>query len=131
MWCGQFIGFRMYCSPSSIVIGENIYHHHERGKTFLAAAIAGARELAGPVTFSILTNIATFAPLYFIPGMMGKVFKFIPVVVITVFIISLFESIFVLPAHLGHGRKPLDAPPGNRVSATWRRIRSACCSPNS
>ncbi|MBN2309035.1 MAG: efflux RND transporter permease subunit [Candidatus Hydrogenedentes bacterium] len=88
----------------AIVIGENIYYHHENGKSFQEAAVAGARELAVPVTFSILTNVATFMPLYFIPGMMGKIFKMIPLVVITVFMISLMESIFVLPAHLGHHR---------------------------
>lgn len=39
---------------------------------------------------------------------MGKIFKIIPLVVISVFFISLVESLFVLPAHLGHGseRKP-------------------------
>ncbi len=89
----------------AIVIGENIYYHHEQGKSFAAAAVAGARELATPVTFSILTNVVTFAPLYFVPGVMGKIFRYIPIVVITVFVISLFESIFILPAHLGHHKE--------------------------
>ncbi len=89
----------------AIVIGENIYYHHEQGKSFAEAAVAGARELATPVTFSILTNVVAFAPLYFVPGFMGKVFRFIPMVVITVFLISLVESIFILPAHLGHHKE--------------------------
>jgi multidrug efflux pump subunit AcrB len=86
----------------AIVVGENIYKYRQSGAPALEAAIAGAREVAMPVTFSILTNIAAFLPLYFVPGIMGKVFRTIPVVVITVFIISLIESLFVLPAHLGH-----------------------------
>ena len=86
----------------AIVVGENVYHYHQDGLPFLQAAIKGAREVAMPVTFSILTNIVTFLPLYVIPGMMGKIFRMIPLVVCTVFIISLFESLFVLPAHLGH-----------------------------
>jgi multidrug efflux pump subunit AcrB len=89
----------------AIVIGENIYYHHQQGKAFSEAAVAGARELAVPVTFSILTNIVTFSPLLFIPGMMGKVFHCIPIVVTIVFLISLLESIFVLPAHLAHHRE--------------------------
>ncbi len=89
----------------AIVVGENIYYHHQQGKRFLEAAILGARELAVPVTFSILTNIVTFMPLYFIPGTMGKIFKVIPVVVGTVFLISLLESVFVLPSHLGHHKE--------------------------
>jgi len=84
----------------AIVIGENIYHHRQQGMTPVDAAITGAKEMATPVTFSILTNIATFLPLAFIPGFMGKIFIVIPVVVVSVFIISLLESLFVLPGHL-------------------------------
>ncbi|MBT7171927.1 MAG: efflux RND transporter permease subunit, partial [Phycisphaerales bacterium] len=86
----------------AIVVGENIYHHHQSGKPFLKAAILGTREVAMPVTFSILTNIVTFVPLAMVPGPMGKIFYCIPAVVVTVFLISLAESLFVLPAHLGH-----------------------------
>ena len=84
----------------AIVVGENVYHYRQEGEKPLTAAIKGVKDMAMPVTFSILTNIATFMPLYFIPGMMGKIFSVIPVVVITVFIVSLLESLFVLPAHL-------------------------------
>ncbi len=89
----------------AIVVGENVYKFRTRGHSFMAAAVMGVREVATPVTFSILTNIATFLPLYFVPGTPGKIFRAIPVVVITVFIISLIESIFILPAHLGHQRE--------------------------
>ncbi|MBU2569033.1 MAG: efflux RND transporter permease subunit [Gammaproteobacteria bacterium] len=90
----------------AIIIGENIYHHRQEGLSPLQAAIQGAREMAMPVTFSILTNIATFMPLLFIPGFTGKIFFMIPLVVITVFLLSLAESLFILPNHLGH-LKPL------------------------
>ncbi|WP_372366167.1 efflux RND transporter permease subunit [Candidatus Uabimicrobium sp. HlEnr_7] len=86
----------------AIVIGENIYQYREKGMSHLDASIAGAKDMAAPITFSILTNIVTFMPLYFMPGRMGKFFWQIPVVVITVFTISLLESLYVLPAHLGH-----------------------------
>ncbi len=88
----------------AIVVGENVYEWHQRGLPFLQAAIRGAREVMVPVTFSILTNIATFMPLLFVPGIMGKIFRVIPIVVILVFLVSLIESLFVLPAHLGHQR---------------------------
>jgi multidrug efflux pump subunit AcrB len=86
----------------AIVVGENIYHYHQEGMPFHKAAVRGAREVAMPVTFSILTNVAAFMPMLFIPGVTGKIFMMIPAVVITVFLISLVESLFVLPAHLGH-----------------------------
>ena len=89
----------------AIVVGENVYEHQQRGVPFARAAVLGVREVALPVVFSILTNVAAFMPLFFIPGIMGKVFWCIPAVVVTVFLISLIECMFVLPAHLGHGRE--------------------------
>ena len=98
----------------AIVVGENIYTYRERGYPFGKAAVAGVREVAMPVTFSILTNIVTFTPLLFVPGISGKMFMAIPVVVITVFAISLVESLFILPAHLSHRS---DKP--DRVVMAW------------
>lgn len=89
----------------AIVIGENVYYHHELGKPMNVAATDAAREMAVPVTFSVLTNVATFLPLIFIPGVIGKLFWMLPVVVITTYLVSLFESLFILPAHLGHQRE--------------------------
>ena len=88
----------------AIVVGENVYFYHQEGMPFLPASIRGAREVALPVTFSILTNVVAFLPIYFIPGTTGKIFRMIPLVVCVVFLISLGESLFVLPAHLGHQR---------------------------
>ena len=87
----------------AIVVGENIYEYRQRGMTQMRAAILGARDVLLPVTFSILTNIVAFMPLCFVPGMMGKIFRTIPLVVITVFSISWVEALFILPCHLAHG----------------------------
>ena len=89
----------------AIVVGENIYHHRQRGLDWFPAAVRGAREIAMPVTFSVLTNMVTFMPMFFVPGFMGKIFRQIPVVVICVFAVSLVESLFILPAHLGHRKR--------------------------
>jgi multidrug efflux pump subunit AcrB len=89
----------------AIVVGENIYYLRQSGMRWHAAAVQGAREIAMPVNFSVLTNMAAFLPLFFVPGILGKVFKVIPVVVISVFSISLVESLFILPAHLAHRRR--------------------------
>ena len=86
----------------AIVVGENVYFNRQQGMGWLEAAITGARSIAMPVTFSVLTNMVTFMPLFFVPGFMGKIFKEIPAVVVTVFFISLIESLFILPAHLAH-----------------------------
>ncbi len=88
----------------AIVVGENIYEHRQRGKSHMQAAIDGALEVATPVTFSILTTVAAFLPLIFISGMMGKFTRVIPIIVIILLIISLLESLLVLPAHLSFGK---------------------------
>ncbi|MDT8342748.1 MAG: efflux RND transporter permease subunit, partial [Longimicrobiales bacterium] len=81
----------------AIVVGENIYTHAEQGKPPARAAIDGAREMAKPVTFAVLTTVAAFMPLLYVEGTMGKFMGVIPVVVIAVLIVSLFESLFILP----------------------------------
>jgi multidrug efflux pump subunit AcrB len=87
----------------AIVVGENIYDKLQAGMAPLRAAIEGAREMVVPVTFSILTTFAAFAPLLAVPGTSGKIFRIIPIVVISVLAISLVESFLVLPNHLSHG----------------------------
>lgn len=89
----------------AIVVGENIFEYRQQGMGRLEAAIAGARDIAKPVTFSILTNIIAFVPLLFIPGTTGKFWWPLPAVVIMVLAVSLFEALFILPAHLGHTSK--------------------------
>ena len=84
----------------AIVVGENIYEYLQRGMKPLDAAIAGVREMAVPVTFAIITSVAAFAPLLFVAGNMGKVMRQIPIVVISVLLMSLVEALLILPAHL-------------------------------
>ncbi|MBL4684574.1 MAG: efflux RND transporter permease subunit [Nannocystaceae bacterium] len=98
----------------AIVVGERVHAMREEGRSPSDAAVAAAREMVVPVTFAILTTIAAFAPLFFVPGTMGKIFKLIPAVVVAVLLLSLLESFFVLPAHLAHSK----APPTDKP--TWR-----------
>ena len=89
----------------AIVVGENVYYLRQNGKTWFEAALQGTREIAKPIIFSVLTNMVAFMPMLFVPGFMGKIFKYIPMVVICVFAVSLIECLFVLPAHLGHRKR--------------------------
>jgi len=89
----------------AIVVGESIFEHRQRGKPFAQAAKDGVLEVSVPVIFSILTTVAAFSPLLFISGTMGKFMKSIPLVVISLLMVSLIECLFVLPAHLSTGKK--------------------------
>jgi multidrug efflux pump subunit AcrB len=91
----------------AIIVGENIFSYLQKGFRPIDAAIRGVREMAVPVSFAILTTVAAFLPLVFVEGLMGKVMRNIPLVVIAVLIISLLEGLLILPAHLsGDGRAP-------------------------
>lgn len=89
----------------AIIVGENIHEWRGRGISRLEAAIRGAREVGTPVIFAILTTIAAFTPLLFVPGTVGKIFRMIPLIVISVLLLSLVESLWILPAHLAHEAK--------------------------
>ncbi|TWT50261.1 Multidrug resistance protein MdtB [Rubripirellula amarantea] len=86
----------------AIVIGENIYSHIQMGKSLRQAAIDGTVEVMGSVAASVTTTVIAFSPMFFVSGVMGKFMAVIPFAVIAMLVISLWESIFVLPTHLAH-----------------------------
>ncbi|MFD2999321.1 efflux RND transporter permease subunit [Pontibacter toksunensis] len=89
----------------AIVVGENIYDYRQKGYSYMDAAILGTKDVSKPVVFSILTTIMAFMPLLFIPGETGKYWWPLPVVVIVMLIVSLFEALFILPSHVAHKPK--------------------------
>ncbi len=106
----------------AIVVGENIYYERETGRNGLVAAIRGVRQVSVPVVFAILTNIIAFMPLLFVPGIMGQLWRDIPIVIIAIFIISLVESLLILPAHLGHQRAQLKGAFWDALEAPQRLL---------
>ena len=100
----------------AIIVGENIYRHQEEHGNGLRGSIKGGQEIAKPVIFAVLTTVAAFMPLMFVPGMMGKIFRVIPLIVIPCLLFSLVESLMILPAHLSHIPKPKRPGP-------WRRFQ--------
>ncbi|HFA49421.1 MAG TPA: efflux RND transporter permease subunit [Bacteroidetes bacterium] len=87
-----------------IVIGENAYHHYQKGKTPIQAAIDGTIEVVPPIVSAILTTLVAFTTFYFLPGVIGTFFGEISTVVILILSISLIEAILILPSHLAHSR---------------------------
>jgi len=106
----------------AIIAGENIHEWRRLGYSNLEAAIAGARQVAVPLTFAILTNIVAFIPLLYLPGFMGKIFGIIPFVVGSVFVISWVEALFILPAHLAHSRRGYQNGWARRLAARQKMI---------
>ncbi|MCU1715512.1 multidrug efflux RND transporter permease subunit [Pseudomonas sp. 5P_3.1_Bac2] len=59
----------------AIVVVENIHRHIEEGKTPFDAALLGAREIAVPVVSMTITLAAVYAPIGFLEGLTGALFK--------------------------------------------------------
>ena len=87
----------------AIVIGENIDAERAAGHTGPVAADRGAHGVLAPVVVGVMTTVAAFAPLLVTGGTFGDITRAIPLVVISVLLISLLEAFCILPSHLSHG----------------------------
>jgi len=74
-----------------IVVVENIYRHLQMGKGRFQAALDGTKEVMIPVFTATLTTVAAFAPVLWMPGIMGSFLKYLPITVG----ITLTGSLFV------------------------------------
>lgn len=86
----------------AIVIGESAYTEIERRGPGVENVIRGAKRVATPATFGVLTTIAVFAPFTLSSGPEGEFFYNIAIVVILCLTFSLIESKLILPAHIAH-----------------------------
>lgn len=59
----------------AIVVVENVHRHIEEGKSPFNAALIGAREIAIPVIAMTITLAAVYAPIGFMGGLTGALFK--------------------------------------------------------
>src|SRR6201991_2519456 len=59
----------------AIVVVENIHRHLEEGKPPVQAAMIGAREIVGPVISMTITLAAVYAPIGFLGGLTGALFR--------------------------------------------------------
>lgn len=93
----------------AIVIAENIMVHRRNGKSPLAAAMDGTREVAAGVISSFISTLGILGPLAFIHGQIGNVLKVVPLMLILVVTVSLVEAFWILPAHLHHAMNRPDS----------------------
>ena len=94
----------------AIVVAESVHRERMRGTPGVPAAVRGTQRVGRPLIFAVLTSVAAFSPLLFIPGGLGELMRAVPVILIAMLLTSLVESLFVLPNHLSHlpgpGRRP-------------------------
>jgi len=93
----------------AIVIGESAYTEIDKNGGGVESVVRGAKRVATPATFGVLTTMAVFAPILFSSGPEAQMFYNISAVVILCLAFSLIESKLILPAHLAHTKfTPID-----------------------
>ena len=116
----------------AIVIGENIDSERQNSSDGEVSATRGVQYVLAPVLVGVATTVAAFAPLLVTGGTFGDITRAIPIVVICVLIVSIFEAFFILPSHLSHGsnwsRGPLLAIQ-TAISRLISRIRDSVIYP--
>ncbi|MFG0251252.1 MAG: efflux RND transporter permease subunit, partial [Phycisphaerales bacterium JB038] len=106
----------------AIVVAENIVSKHEEGEPALNAAIEGTRQVSWPVVTTVLTTICAFMPLTLIQGRIGDLLSALPVVVSIALLVSLVESLFILPSHMGHSLATVDRRRGRGRQSRFSRF---------
>jgi len=88
----------------AIIIGEAAHTEQELHGHSVDAIITGAKRVATPATFGVLTTIVAFMPTLFIDGALSVFGEAMGWVVIFCLTFSLIESKWILPAHLAHSK---------------------------
>ncbi len=107
----------------AIVVLENIVRHVESGKTPMAAALQGAREIGFTVVSISISLIAVFIPILLMGGIVGRLFREFAVTLSAAILVSMVVSLTLTPAmaaHLLSARAAPDKSPGR-----WSRLSGA------
>ena len=113
----------------AIIIAESAYAETERHGYTLASIVRGARRVAVPATFGVLTTIMAFLPMLFQTGRTAAFAGAIGWVVILCLAFSLVESKLILPSHLaimrsagGRGGRGVSAWAGAKLKRFIERV---------
>ncbi len=103
----------------AIIISENIFRRRELGERPIDAVVNGIVLVYKPVVTTVLTTFLAFAPMFFMPGMLGKFVFVIPLTISLALFVSLIEAFLVLPAHILPGLGSRGAEDGESVIRNW------------
>jgi len=104
----------------SIVVIENIKRHLSYARPRRVAILDAVGEVAGAVTASTVTTVAVFAPIGFVRGEVGELFRPFAVTVTAALLGSLLVSLTVVPV-LSSAVLRREAGPGRRDRPHLRR----------
>jgi len=109
----------------AIVVVENIHRHIDEGKTPFDAAIEGAREIAVPVISMTITLAAVYAPIGFLSGLTGALFKEFALTLAGSVIISGIVALTLSPMMCSQLLQPKDNSQGlaQRLDQMFERLK--------
>jgi HAE1 family hydrophobic/amphiphilic exporter-1 len=81
----------------AIVMLENIVRHIENGMDPLAAALQGSREVGFTIMSISISLVAVFIPIFFMPGVIGLMFREFAAVVSLAIMVSAAVSLSLVP----------------------------------
>lgn len=81
----------------AIVMLENIYRHVEEGMAPMTAALKGSREMSFTIMSISISLVAVFIPIFFMPGVIGLLFKEFAVIVSLAVLVSALVSLTLVP----------------------------------
>ncbi len=96
----------------AIVMLENIVRHIERGESPLQAAFTGAREIGFTIVSMTLSLVAVFIPVFFMGGVVGRVFYEFAVTITLAILISGIVSLTLTPMLCSRFLRPPDEKHG-------------------
>lgn len=108
----------------AIVVAENIVARHEGGESPDDSAIRGANQVAWPVVGTVVTTVLAFFPLTLVEGRMGDLLGALPMVVAAALLLSLVESLFILPVHMAHSLRGSDKREGSHRQGRLERLEA-------
>ena len=85
----------------SIIVADSVATERAAGRVGPEAALAGIERVFWPVVVGGLTTMVAFAVLLPLEGVIGQIFRTLPMVAGLVLLVSLLEVSLVLPGHLG------------------------------
>ena len=90
----------------SIVVLENIHRHRKMGEEPLLASLNGRNEVGAAAIAITLTDVVVFAPIAFVPGILGQFLREFGLTVVIATLFSLFISFTLVPMLAAHWLKP-------------------------
>ncbi len=90
----------------AIIVVENVNRYIEKGVKPLPAAIAAARELAGPIISMTIVLVAVFVPIGFQGGLTGALFTEFAFTLVGAVTVSMIVALTLSPMMCSHFLKP-------------------------